>query len=98
MVKKSLRTLLFSKMRRLRQKFSASSKQLAFLRWHVNRDTPGNGQRVALTLIAMMVRVQDTVDLGHANFTEQLQDMAGSKIYEQGAGAIFEQVNIARVA
>ena len=51
-------------------------KQVAFVGGHVNRDPFLDRAGITLALVAVMMRVQDGVNLGDANLAEQVQDMA----------------------
>ncbi len=73
-------------------------KQVPLVRRDVDGNALGHRARVALALVAMVVRVQDAVHLGHADLAQQFQDVPRAEIDEQGAVAILQHVDVAGVA
>ena len=53
---------------------------------------------VSLALVAMMMRMQDGLNLADANLGEQVQDVPGPEINQDGAVPVLENINVAGVA
>ena len=73
-------------------------KQVSLVGGHIDRDAFGNSAPIALALVTVMVRVEDSVHADDSDLAEELQNMARAKIDEQRPISILKNINVARVA
>jgi len=72
-------------------------KQMPLMRRDVNRNPLFHRPPIALTLVAMVMRVENRIDFCHADLPQQLQYVPRTEINQQGAVTILNDVNIASV-
>jgi hypothetical protein len=73
-------------------------EEVALVFGNENGNTLGYSACIPLTLVAMMMRVENGLNFAHPDLPQQVQDVSGAKINQDGAAAVPDHVNIAGIA
>ena len=61
------------------------------------RDRTGDGFAIALALVAVVMRVQNLIDLADTEVAQMIEDLAGAEIDQHAVGAVADDIHVAGI-